>query len=398
MLQDASIIVLSSIDWSFNRQNPQEVALALAAGGHRVLFIENTGVRRAELKDMPRLWSRFRNWLRARGTVKQTECGVHIFSPLLLPLPYSRSAVFINTRVLVHAVRRWLGAGGGPLIVITFLPTPLVRAAIRALSPALVVYYCIDRLAESSPGARKVVHSEYKLFSEADFVLVTSDVLYKAAAELTERVYLLPSGVCVDKFERAWQSRTTALQEFTGISEPVVGYIGSLRSAIDIRLLARVAELAPDLQFVLAGPRFVDVTPLARRPNVRLLDAIPHDDVMKYMVRFDAGVLPYLINEFTDGIMPVKLKEYLAAGLPVVATPLPEVIRFAEQHPGLVKFAAEPVDFVTALRAATTDRESEAVEHRVSVARQYDWSHQMARLANLIDESLPGDGRNHESD
>jgi glycosyltransferase involved in cell wall biosynthesis len=388
MLQGTSIVCLSSIDWSFNHQNPQEVALALAEAGNRVLFIENTGVRRAALRDATRLWSRFQNWWRARGGVQRVAGGIDVFSPLLLPFPYSRAAISLNTRVLVRAVRAWRADGGGPLILITFLPTPLARAVIGELDPALVVYYCIDRLAESSPGARRVVHSERRLLSEVDLVLVTSSVLYQMAAEVTTRVDLLVSGVRVKEFERARRSRAERHKEFATLSRPVVGYIGSLRSSTDLALLTSAAKLAPDLQFVVAGPRFVDVTSLATQPNVRLLDAIPHEDVINYMVRFDAGVLPYVINDFTAGIMPVKLKEYLAAGLPVVATRLPEVCRFAEQHPGLVRFAGDQQEFVAALRTALSDNAPEAVERRVAVARQYEWSGQMARMTELIRQAL----------
>jgi glycosyltransferase involved in cell wall biosynthesis len=388
MLKGASIVCLSSIDWSFNRQNPQEVSLAFAEAGNRVLFIENTGVRRAALRDAPRLWSRFLNWWHARGHLKRVANSVDILSPLLLPFPYSRAAVSLNTRVLVHAIRAWLGEGGGPLIVITFLPTPLARAVINALDPALVVYYCIDRLAESSPGARRVVHSERRLLAEADLVLVTSRVLHEIAAELTDRVELLVSGVRVEGFARARLARKEAHEAFATLSRPVIGYIGSLRSSIDLALLGRAADLAPDLQFVLAGPRFVDVKPLEARPNVLVLDAIPHKDVMQYMVRFDAGVLPYRINQFTAGIMPVKLKEYLAAGLPVVGTPLPEVRRFADQHPGVVRFGSNPAEFVAALRAALSDRTPEVTARRIAVANQYDWNHQMARMNELIEQAL----------
>ncbi|HEY9285517.1 MAG TPA: glycosyltransferase, partial [Pyrinomonadaceae bacterium] len=153
-------------------------------------------------------------------------------------------------------------------------------------------------------------------------------------------------------------------------------------------LLARAAELAPDLQFVLAGPRFVDVAPLMARPNVRLLGAVPHEDVARYMVRFDVGVLPYSINPFTAGIMPIKLKEYLAAGLPVVATPLPEVRRFAERYPDLVRFASDPEGFVAALRAALSESAPGALERRQAVARLYDWDEQMVRMNELIERAL----------
>jgi len=388
MLQGASIVCLSSIDWSFNRQNPQEVALAFAKSGNRVLFVENTGVRRAALRDVPRLRSRFRNWWHARGVPKRLTSGVDLLSPLLLPFPYSRAALSLNARVLVRAVRAWLGDGGGPLIVITFLPTPLVREVIKALDPALVVYYCIDRLAESSPGARRVVHSERRLLAEADLVLVTSGSLFEMAAELASRVELLASGVSIEQFECARRSRLEAHEEFATLSRPIVGYVGSLRNAIDLALLTRAAELAPDLQFLLVGPCFVDIQTLAAQPNVRVLGAITHEDVMRYMVCFDVGVLPYLINKFTAGIMPIKLKEYLAAGLPVVATPLPEVRRFDEQHPSLVRFASDPAEFVVALRAALSDSAPEVLARRTAAARQYDWTSQMARMSELIEQAL----------
>ena len=388
MLRGASIVCLSSIDWNFNRQNPQEVAHAFAENGNRVLFIENTGVRRATLRDVPRLWLRLLHWWQARGGVKRVSNGIEVLSPLVLPFPYSPAAVSINTRVLRHSLRRWLDDGDGPLIVITFLPTPLARELIAELSPALVVYYCIDRLAESSLGARRVVHSERKLFAEADLVLVTSSLLYQMAAQVSSHVSLVASGVRVEEFQRARQSRSQAHPAFTGLSGPIIGYVGSLRSSTDVALLMSIAKLAPDLQFVLAGPRFVDVASLASQPNVRVIDAIPHADVMNYMARFDVGLLPYVINEFTAGIMPVKLKEYLAAGLPIVSTPLPEVCHFADHHPGLVRFGDGAEEFVASLRAALADNSPEAVQRRIAVAREYDWSDQMWRMMELVEQSL----------
>ena len=388
MLRGASIVCLSSIDWNFNQQNPQEVSHAFADSGNRVLFIENTGVRTATLRDMPRLWSRFLHWWRARGGAKRIANGIEVLSPLLLPFPYSRKAVSINSRVLLRSIRSWLSQADGPVIVITFLPTPLARELIAELDPALVVYYCIDRLAESSCGARRLVHSERKLFAEADLVLVTSKLLYQMAAEVSSNVNVVASGVRVKEFQRARQSRAQTHPAFAGLSRPIMGYVGSIRGSTDIALLTNAAKRAPDLQFVLAGPRFIDVGPLGSQPNVRLIDPIPHADVMNYMVRFDVGLLPYSINKFTAGIMPVKLKEYLAAGLPVVSTPLPEVCHFADQHCGLVRIANGADEFEASLRAALADNSPEVVDRRISVAREYDWSDQMARMMELLEESL----------
>jgi glycosyltransferase involved in cell wall biosynthesis len=396
VLSGASIVCLSSIDWNFNRQNPQEVSHAFAESGNRVLFIENTGVRRATLRDAPRLWSRFLHWWQARGGVQRVADKIEVLSPLVLPLPYSPAAVSINTRVLRRSLRRWLKNGNGPLIVITFLPTPLARELIAELNPALVVYYCIDRLPESSNGARRLVHSERKLFAEADLVLVTSGLLYDVAAELSSHVSMLASGVRAKDFEHARHARAQTHPAFTELSGPIMGYVGSLRSSTDLALLTSAAKLAPDLQFVLIGPRFVDVGSLASLPNVRLMGAIPHTDVMNYMVRFDVGLLPYVVNEFTAGIMPVKLKEYLAAGLSVVSTPLPEVCQFADEHHGLVRFARSAEEFVANLRAALADNSQDAINRRIMIAREYEWSDQMRRMMELIEQSLARRGFNHE--
>jgi glycosyltransferase involved in cell wall biosynthesis len=389
MPRDALFVCLSSVDWDFNRQNPHEMALAFAARGHRVLFVENTGVRRVAFRDVPRLWRRLQNWWIARGGLSHPSEGVDVLSPVLFPFPYARVVLWFNQRWLVSSIRRWLKHKSGPIIVVTFLPTPLACEVIKSIAPGLVVYYCIDRFAESSPAARKIVTSERDLLMQADLVLVTSPALYEMASEIRKEVHLLPSGVRIDAFERARQTQAQRRARHP-VLRPIVGFIGSLRHAIDISLLTEIADLAPDLQFVIGGPRFVDLEQLSRRPNVRLLEQVPHDDAIDHMVRFDVGVLPYSLNKFTAGIMPIKLKEFLAAGLPVVSTPLPAVRSFAEQYPGTVSFARDANEFVAELRKAIADVHPEAARHRVAIARKYDWTAQMSRMMELIDKALDG--------
>ncbi|SRR6266542_1163732 len=389
MLHGASIVCLGSIDWAFNWHIPQEVASAFADGGNRVLYVENTGVRRATLGDAPRLWERLRNWHRAAGGVKPVGNGVDVLAPVLLPFPYSRVAGIINAHVLLRAIRRWLqDAGERPPTVITFLPTPLARAVIRGLAPSQVVYYCIDRLAESSPAARKLRHSESSMFAEADLVLVTAHGLLSPATRLASRVELLPAGVRCAAFERARGEQAQPPRVFDGLSGPVVGFVGSLRAATDLELLTRAARLAPDLNFVFVGPLLTNVQRLAACPNVRLVGAVSHAEVVRHVVRFDVGILPYVFNSFTADVMPMKLKEYLAAGLPVVATPLPEIRRFADEHPEVVAFATDAPSLVAALRDALASNGVAAAARRIAVAARYDWTEQMARMSDLMESAL----------
>jgi len=389
VLRGASIICLSSIDWEFNRQNPQEVASAFAESGNWVLFIENTGLRRPALRDVPRLWTRLRNWLRAAGGVRPLGNGIDLHSPLLIPLPYSRLAGFINTRAVLRIIQRWLSRDPGrPLIVITFLPTPLALSLIHRLDPSLVVYYCIDRLAQSSPGARKLRYSEAKLFAKADLVLITAEGLRSADMRAASRVEIVPSGVRYGDFEQARRSRSTPPPLFDGLTGPIAGFAGSLRDQTDLELLEHAAALAPDLNFVFVGPLMTDVKRLAAHANVRLAGSIVHQDVIRHMVHFDVGILPYVLDDYTAGIMPAKLREYLAAGLPVVSTPLPEVCRFAEKHVGVIDFASDAQDFAAAIRAAVSRDSPAAVERRLEVARRYDWSALMERLSDWMEALL----------
>src|SRR5262249_37389556 len=177
------ILCVSSIDWDFIWQGHQEIMSRMAAQGHRVLFVENTGVRAPKVRDLPRVRQRIRNWWRGTKGFRQERPNLFIYSPLLLPLPYFWLARWINRRLLSRAVRRWMEAVGfARPILWTFLPTPLALDIIRAVDPQVTIYYCIDDLASSSPGAKKIVSSEERLFKQADLVFVTSERLRERAA------------------------------------------------------------------------------------------------------------------------------------------------------------------------------------------------------------------------
>jgi glycosyltransferase involved in cell wall biosynthesis len=386
LIRGASVICFAQVDWDFNRQMTQEAASAFAAAGNRVLYVENTGVRNIRPRDARRLAARLRNWLRTRGAAARNTEGVEILSPLLAPFPYSRAARALNARLLLRALRRWLRQrAGGPLIVVTFLPTPLIRDVVRALAPDVFVYYCVDHMRASSPGAARVVSSEQQIFAEADLVAVTSGELRDLAALFARRLITIEAGVHVAAYDEARRSRHEPHPAFAGLRRPLIGFVGALRASTDIALLADVARRAPELDFMLCGPVMTGVSALAALPNIRLTGAIPPEEVPRYIVRFDAGVLPYVLDSFTAAIMPVKLKEYLAAGLPVVSTPLPEVLAFERQHPGVVTFARDAASFAEALRAAPG---AEQAGRRIEVAREFEWSRLMRRLLECVAEQL----------
>ena len=140
--------------------------------------------------------------------------------------------------------------------------------------------------------------------------------------------------------------------------------------------------------FELVGPAVVDVALLTACPNVRLVGAVPHADVVRYMRRFDVGLLPYVVNPYTSALRPVKLVEYLAAGLPVVSTHLPEVRRFVGDHGPVVTIADGAEAFAGAIRHALNEDGGTAVTQRLDVARRYDWAIQLQTMSAAMETAL----------
>jgi len=383
------VVCISSIDWDFIWQGHQEIMSTLADEGHRVLFVENTGVRAPRVRDLPRVGQRIRNWWRGTKGFREERPNLFVYSPLLLPLPYSRVARTVNRFLLARALRRWMRATGFfQPIVWTFLPTPIALDVIAAIDPALTIYYCIDDLAASSPGARRIVSSEQQLFKDADLVFVTSERLRERAARISQHVHVFPFGVNFERFDRVRHAGDPPPADLDALQRPVVGYLGGLHQWVDQELIVGVASRMPDVTFALVGPAQTDVSALQQCPNVRLLGQRPHEAVPAYVKGFDVGIVPYRVAEYTLNVYPTKLNEYLVMGIPVVATDLPEIRRFNAQHGQLVEVAADPEAFSTAIRRALNDSSPPDVERRVAAAHQNSWHSRLAAMNRLIHEAL----------
>ena len=383
------ILCLSSIDWDFIWQGHQEIMATLAAQGDRVLFVENTGVRAPTLRDLPRLRQRIRNWLRGTKGFRQERERLYIYSPLLLPFPYSRLACWINRRLLLGALQRWMRAAKFEQpIVWTFLPTPLVLEVIEALTPRLTIYYCIDDLASSSRQARRIGHSEARLFRTADLVFVTSHKLQERASRFARGpVHLFPFGVSFPQFERVRNSGDGLPTDLQSLRRPVIGYVGGIHQWVDQELLAAVAERMPEASFALVGPPQADVSALARCRNIHLLGRKPHADIPHYIKGFDVGIVPYRLSDYTAHVYPTKLNEYLAMGIPVVATDLPEIRRFNDAHQGVVSIAQDAEHFAQAVREVMGGAVIH-VQRLIDVARQNSWDTRIAQMSALIEQEL----------
>lgn len=382
------ILCISSIDWDFIWQGHQEIMSRLAADGHRVLFIENTGVRRPSVRDISRVRKRAINWWKGTKGFRQERPNLFLHSPMVLPLPYSRVARWINRQIMLRSLSRWMKATGfSRPIVWSFLPTPLARDIIGNVDSALTIYYCIDDLASSSPEARRITASEDQLFREADLVFVTSEKLRQRAARFSDRVHLFPFGVSLEAFDRVREAGSGIPDDLKSLARPVAGYVGGLHQWVDQDLLVATARRLPHVSFALVGPPQVDVSALEREPNIHLFGQRPHAELPRYVQGFDVGLVPYRITDYTANVYPTKLNEYLVMGVPVVATDLAEIRRFNTEHGELVQIGGQPDSFARAIAGAIDEPGEAERPRRVAVARANGWDRRIAAMWTLIDEA-----------
>ena len=272
------IICISSIDWDFIWQGHQEIMSRLAADGHRVLFVENTGVRQIRMRDLGRVRHRIRNWWRGTKGFRRERPNLFVYSPIVLPLPYSRVAGWIDGRLMLRSLSRWMGATGySRQIAWTFLPTPLARELIARLDPSLTIYHCVDEFASSSTDARRIVDSEEQLFRSADLVFVTSERLRERASRYSQRVHLFPSGVSLETFAVTDRARAIPA-DVASLPRPIVGYVGGLHQWVDQDLVADTAALMPGVVRD-GGSAANRLARLEQPPNVHLLGQRPHSEV-----------------------------------------------------------------------------------------------------------------------
>jgi len=267
------------------------------------------------------------------GGVQRGRPNLYTLTPLVVPLPTSRAARRANRALLVVQVRAGLARlKRGPLQVWSF--TPDVAYVLDHFDAEKVVYYCVDDFASFSGYDRaQVLADEADLCRRADLVVTTSRALHEAKKPLNPNTILVPHGVDYAHFSKAVTNNLPVPEDMRDIPHPILGFFGLIRDWVDLDLLAGVARLRPDWHIVLIGDADSNVNLEAYRaiPNMHFLGRRPYASLPAYCKCFDVGLIPFKVNALTKSVNPIKLREYLAAGLPVVSTPLPEVLQAGDQ-------------------------------------------------------------------
>jgi glycosyltransferase involved in cell wall biosynthesis len=319
--------------------------------------------------------------LQVASGMKQPRPNFYVLTPLVIPLPSSALARRINRRLLILQIRMALArVRTGPVQVWSF--TPDVAYALGHFHEEKVVYYCVDDHASFSGYDRhQVLRDEEALCRRADLVVTTSMALQEAKAAWNPNTILVPHGVDYDHFSRAVTEDLPCPPDLAAIPKPRLGFFGLIRDWVDLDLLAKVATRQPDWHFVLIGDadsrvnigRFKNVT------NMHFLGRRPYAVLPAYCRHLDAGLIPFKINDLTVAVNPIKLREYLCAGLPVISTPLPEVRRYAD----CVELAETAANFELAVKKCLGSQDS-FQEKRMAAMSKETWAGKIEQICANI--------------
>ncbi len=337
-------IIAFAKDWHEDPTSNHHVLRELARS-RRVVWLNSIATRTPSLasgRDLGKITRKLREF--AKGPVN-VENDLWVYTPLALPFPHSAAARTVNRQILRATIRMLrLRLGIEEFELWTFLPN--VGDYVGTLGERASVYYCVDEWSMFGYLDRaQTVAAETTLLHKVNAVFAINGALADAKRAVNPATFESPHGVDHAAFAKALLPETRVPADLEALPHPRLGFYGTLRDWVDFELLAHVAKARPQWHIALLGQELCDTSAIKGLPNVHLLGQKPHHELPAYCKGFDVGIIPYRIDERMKFVNPLKLREYLSAGLPVVSTPVPEVMRFPE----LAMIAATPGEFIAAV-------------------------------------------------
>jgi glycosyltransferase involved in cell wall biosynthesis len=345
MVMEYSDLVVFGEDWGRHPSSTQHLITQLQQH-HKVLWVNSIGMRRPRLnrRDMLRAVDKCRAMLSSSVTDITDPGSPTLLSPRAIPWPANPLARWINRYMLAHDVKAAMRKlSMRRPILWTSLPTAV--DVLGNINERASVYYCGDDFsALAGVDHQAVAAMEEELVHKVDMVVAASPVL--AQRFPSNKTVLLPHGVDTTHFSRH-SGRPSDLPK----GRPIVGFYGSISNWMDVDLLRQVSIELGDWNVVLIGPIQTDVSSLAGLSNVHFLGEKSHKELPSYVHHWQVSMLPFRDNAQIRACNPLKLREYLAAGKPVVTTDFPALDGYRD----VVSIASGAEQFAKAVRYACMD-------------------------------------------
>jgi glycosyltransferase involved in cell wall biosynthesis len=381
-LQGFDIVCLGTVEWLVVRSTAEPTMLRLARR-NRVLWVE-------PFRSLPTLVREHR-WQRRRagrpGGLRWTEEGLWVYAPPPLGLPGVTRWTWsseVNGRILhglLARTTRRLGFRDPLLWTFRFDAAALVRR----MRPRLSIYDCLDQdeaMARSDRQRQRVRELDAALCREVDLVFGITEGLVRIRRPFNPHAYEVNGAADPDFFGRALLETTPVPPDLARLGKPVLGYLGGVDPwRIDVSLLTYLARERPQWTIALVGYVWFGFDPEVFRPfpNIHVLGPKRYEDFPGYLKGMDVCLVPFRLNDITRNGDALKCYEYLAAGRPVVSTPVPSALRL----PQVVRVADTPSAFLAAIEASLAD-DAGAAQRRLQAVQPFTWERRIAQKTRFI--------------
>lgn len=389
MLQGEHILCFSTEDWDTPLPtNKHQLMVRLAKSGNLVLYVETLGIRKLTFQrtDLTRIVRRLK---RAFAPPAEQIKNLVVISPAVFPARGEGLTLTLNKILFLPRLKKTLKRWqiNKPII---WVFNPYAVHLVDSIPHRLLIYHCVDDLSRV-PGAnsQSLVEAERKLLHKAHLVFATSPSLYEKCRVFNQNTYFQPNVGDYVHFSKTALSTTPVAEAVIKLRHPIVMFAGNLAAAkVNFELITEIASRLIDYSVVLIGPLWKDVpeqrlSRLKKLPNLYMLPAVPYSELPSYLKVADVLIIPYLINEYTRSVFPIKFFEFLATGKPVVATPLPSLKQFAN----IVPMPETYQGFVHAITEAVKSGDANK-DKRLELAKKNTWEHRLEELSQLITGAL----------
>jgi glycosyltransferase involved in cell wall biosynthesis len=382
-LSGRDIVCIGSADWGAALWTNQQHLMSRLAYRNRVVFFESLGLRRPQLagRDLRRIGARLRAGLRGPRRVD----GVWVVSPLVVPYHAKGWAQRLNAALLKAQVRRIVKRFDIDSAVL-WSYVPQAESVLESVHPSFVVYHCVDEIAaHAGVDEDSFLAAEARFVTRADLVLASAEPIARRLRAFRKDVFTVPNVADTRLFARALDAQTPEDPALATLPRPRIVFMGNVvRTKLDIGLLVALARFRPEWSIVLVGPTGIgdpggNLDDLRGPPNIYLLGPRRHDQLPGVLRGADAALIPYTLTPLSRGIFPMKVYEYLAAGLPVVSTPLPSL-----EGVGDVVFASDATQTAECLERVMAADSAEARAARSERALEHSWEARLQEIDDLV--------------
>jgi glycosyltransferase involved in cell wall biosynthesis len=401
MLEGRSIICFGGEDWFYHHPHSKtHLMKQFARAGNKVIFVNSISMGLPSIKNrdlLPKIGRKLKSYAKLTRTTPE---GITVVSPPTLPFHGNAAARKVNERLLVAQIGA-LARRRGMSSPILWIAIPTAANVIGRLSESIVIYQVSDKYdantEDHSIDPAKIREMHEYCINHADIVLYSGRKLLEEATLGREKSYLLEQAVDFDHWSKVRSVRASAdgvvltsqlANEIAAIPHPRIGYFGAIEPwLVDRELIKLAGQRHPEWTWIFIG-NLARGTDLAEQPNVRLIPPVPYEDLPRYAAGFDVCVLPWETEHaFTSYGSAIKVREYLATGLPVVISPLPEYEHLSD----VLRIARSREDFIKKVEEALAENDPPLADARQNAVRGGTWEARAEWVSDLIETRLIAD-------